>query len=188
MTPRTLPALANAIAGWFPELNGRALAVSEVRPFSDKTNIPTLPLAIVALLSEKGNATKNGINGLVTTSEVLIQFVYTSHKYKDATGTSDTPFYAFYDYESVRDRLLTGLQNWRSPRKSVARFDALDVESDEYAVYISIKIMIETKWCDQSSDTDPCIHDTQPVTNITFGLCAPKSDCCNDNERGAANG
>lgn len=180
MTPRLLPSLAQAISGWFPELNGRALAVSEVAPFKDKTNVPSLPLAIVALVSEKASESKHGINGLQTKSDVLVQFVYESQRYKDSTGINDTPFYAYYDYESVRDRFLSGLTNWRTPRGAVVAFNALDVESDEYAVYISIRLSVSEKWCDQSEDYDPCAATIEPTTNISFAIVAPKSDCCND--------
>ena len=48
-TTRFLPALAEQIALWFPEVEGRSLAVSEVS--ITKENVPTLPLVMVAFIN-----------------------------------------------------------------------------------------------------------------------------------------
>jgi hypothetical protein len=139
---RTLPHLAATIAQYFEELEGRAVAVSEVDPFDKNTNIPSLPIAVVALVGEQGT----GRNTLELVDDVLVQFVFHPVKYKRADG-NDSPFFAFYDYEDLRDRFIAMLQNYTSPKGARFYYRSLDVESDEYAVYIAIRLTGELSWC-----------------------------------------
>lgn len=143
MPEPTLPALAKAIAETFPELEGRSIAVSEVDPFDKSTNIPTLPIAVVALVGETGDGSK--VPNL--TDDILVHFVFEPVKYKKEDG-KDSPFFAFYDYETLRDRMLSLARNWTSPRGSILRYRSLDVESDEFAVYIAMRFGMETRWCE----------------------------------------
>lgn len=139
-------ALAEQIAGWFPDLGGRSIAVSESDPFDDKTNIPTLPLAFVALVNERGTQGKYGGGRVVLTSDLAVQFIYHPHKYERQDGNL-TPFFAFYDYESLRDRLLTFLHSWRTPGNGAISYSSMDVESNEFAVHITFRFIATRDWC-----------------------------------------
>lgn len=114
-------ALAEAIAIWFPDLGGRSIAVSEVDPFGDKTNVPTLPLAVTALINETAVQSSNGGGKITLSDDIVVQFIYASVKYNRQDGAV-TPFYAFYDYEAIRDRLLTNIHSWRTPRNGGIQF------------------------------------------------------------------
>lgn len=167
----TLVALAAHIAREFPELNGRSIAVSEVEPFRDKTNVPPLPMALVALVGEQNDASgRGGASTININDDVLLQFMFEPVKYSTASG-ADTPFFAFYDYEALRDRLLQTLRDWRTPRNHSVSFNTLAVESDELAVYIAMRLTIKGTVCSGATDAIQFTIDT----NISQprGLCEP---------------
>lgn len=143
----TLQELANAIALHFEELEGRVIAVSEIEPF-DQTNVPTLPLCAVALLTESGSQNENGGGRIGLSDDVLVYFMFKAERYKKKDG-GNTPFYAYYDYETVRDKLLGLTKSWHSSRGGALSYTSLEMDSDEYAVYLSFRFNIITKaWCD----------------------------------------
>lgn len=180
MIEPVLIALSRAIAGWFPQLDGRAFAVSEVDPFDGQTNVPTLPVAVLALLTEQANQSTNGGRRISLSSQVMLQFIFEPVKYKRQNG-SDTPFYAYYDYEAVRDRLLRFLTKWRTPRNGAVSYQTMDVESDEFAVYIAFKLLVTEEWCDPNLPLD-CEEEEPFKVRIVSKVLQPSSsrDCCND--------
>lgn len=178
MLEATIPSLAKAIAEWFPELEGRSIAVSEVEPFSDKTNVPTLPLAVVALVTENNSTpSSNGATRITIEDDILVQFIFKPVKY-NREGGAETPFFAFYDYEAIRDKLLAGLKNWRTPRQGSIGFRSLDVESDEFAVYIAIRLRTSENWCKPDADTKPCdMLVPAPIISIKARMYEPPGRC-----------
>jgi hypothetical protein len=103
---RFLPALALAVSEGFPELGGRSLAVSNVD--ITKANVPTLPLVMVAFArSESNQAVRSSHpNEYSITDFVVVDFWLEPDQYRRADGTA-TPFWSYYPYEEIRDRLLT---------------------------------------------------------------------------------
>jgi len=150
----TLPALAAVVGEAFPELEGRAIAVSEIDLFRDKTLMPTLPVATVALVKETSSQAAHG-GAITLTSDILVHFIFDPVKYTLSDG-ADSPFFAFYDYETIRDRLLHALEGWRTPKNAPIAYSALDVESTELAVYLTFRFQVTEYWCDPYPGTDPC--------------------------------
>lgn len=170
-----LPALARALGEWFPEVEGRAIAVSEVDFFDDRSNLPSLPLVATALVTEQGQQGQHGGN-INLRDDVLIQFFFEPEKYKRADGR-DTPFYAFYNYEVIRDKLLTRLQQWRTPRNGSLSYQTMDVESDERAVIITFRFLTTEKWCPVSP--------AQEALEVTISACVLEPEakvCCEEEE------
>lgn len=160
------------VAQAFEELQGRSIAVSEVEPFNDKTNRPSLPIAVTALINEQNtnaNAT-GGATSVDVISDVLLQFIFEPTKYKDGQN-QDTPFFAFYDYEAIRNRLLEFLRGYRGPGNESASYRTLDVESDEFAVYLAFRLNFRGKLCYGATASVPAVIDVkmrQPA-----GVCEP---------------
>ena len=169
--------MADNLAEWFPEVNGRSIAVSEIEFIDDRSNLPTLPIIATALVTEQGQQSQTG--GKITINDdVLIHFIFEPVKYTRADG-GDTPFYAFYDYERIRDTLLEHMQNYRTPRGGSLAYRTMDVESDERAVYIAFRFMTEEKWCPTGPGPE------SGVLDISFCMYPPKSlecDCCEEKE------
>lgn len=162
--------LAASLAEWFPELGGRSIAVSEVMPFKDKANVPTLPIAVTALVSETGDQSANGGGSITLTPDVMIMFMFEPVKYSRGDGNI-LPFFAFYDYEALRNKLLHHLMEWRTPHNGGISYRSLDVESDEFAVYISFRLRVTEKWC--RPDTQEAIEAT-----IAVKVSQPRVECC----------
>lgn len=143
-----LPALAAAVAGWFPDLGGRSIAVSEAQITAD--NVPTLPLAMLALLDEESDQRTARSNAPATLTErLMLQFWIAPERYKRA-DQSESPFWAFYNYEPLRDRLLAELAIWCSPRGGRVVYRRMDIESDALAVVISFTLTHEFEWIEQA--------------------------------------
>lgn len=178
--------IAEKIAECFPELNGRSIAVSEVDPFDDKTNIPTLPLAFTALVSEAAEQSVNGGGSITLTQDLLIQFMHAPVKYNRVDGAV-TPFYAFYDYEGLRNRLVNFMHGYRTPGNGGVQYRSMDVESSEYAVHITFRFRATEKWVrpelESSGGLDFSQHEPfelQIVTQVSQPRSNKPCDPCED--------
>lgn len=174
-----LPAFARAIKDAFPELEGRSIAVSEVDPFN-KGNMPTLPIAVVALLRGLGIQNKSGGGSIHLEDEILLQMIFTSVKYANRAG-DESPFFAYYDYEEIRDRVLTVTQSWRSPRNIGLQYRGMDLESDELGTWITFRFGTSQKWCAPDQDVpSPAIVSfrLQPPKSVCFEPCPAEPDPC----------
>lgn len=165
VTTSLIPSLATELAKWFPEMGGRFIAVSEIEPFDNVTNVPRLPIGFVALLDETGK----GDGNVELTDDIVVHFSFEPVKYKSSDG-QDTPFYAYYDFEPVRDKLLTFTRQWRSPRGVKLSYRSLVVDANEYAVTLLFRFNATVRWC------EPEELAAKPVEfDITTRVCAPKS-------------
>lgn len=183
MSKSLLPALAKDLAGWFPEVGGRFFAVSEVEPFDNATNVPTLPIGFVALVAEAGTQTTP--NGHITLlDDILLQLAFEPVKYK-TEGGADSPFFAYYDFEPIRDKLLALTKGWRSPRNVGLMYRSMDVEATELAVYLNFRFAAETRWCyPEEYAEDPVALDIVARTHMPRSTvpcaepCPPETDPC----------
>ncbi len=166
-----LPELAKAIAEAFPDLSGRAFAVSEVAPFKKAADVPTLPVAVVALAGETGTQSRHGGGRIKIATDLVVEFIFEPKKYPNSEGT-DTPFYRFYDYEVVRNQLLAMTRQWEAPSGSHLEYKSMHVESDEFAVYISFTFNLEDDWCTPLETARMVV---QAGTNLFSNLLSPKS-------------
>lgn len=167
---RFLPALAEAIAGWFPELGGRALAVSEVS--ITKENVPTLPLAMVAFV--RGTAdppSRSAATQFEMEDAFVVEFWLEPARYKRANG-SETAFWSYYDYEVIRDTLLSELVLWESPGGQRVSYRGLNIEADPLAVTLTFAFVATMRWCSNKT-----VYPDSIIRKIDFQLCAAEG-CC----------
>lgn len=164
---RFLPALAEAIAEWFPELNGRSLAVSEVE--INKENVPTLPLVMTAFLRSAADENSNRTEIFNITDTIVIGFWLEPARYKKANG-AETPFWSYYDYEEIRDTLLTNLARWESPGGERLSYRGLTIEAAPLAVILTFTFSATFRWCATPKDFGSPFK-------IGFNLCTPVG-CC----------
>lgn len=174
MSEPLLPAIAKAIAGWFPELGGRSLAVSEAE--ITRENMPTLPLVMVALVRENADHAWTAANGKITLADdFMIEFMMKPERYKKTDG-SDSPFWAYFDYEAIRDKLWTHLTEWQGSAR--IEYVSMDIEADQFSVNISFRCKAHANWCpDERPDEEGDGTPIGPGT-ITANLCAPKQQYC----------
>jgi len=163
-----LPALADAVSEWFPELNGRAFAASDVNPMKTKEGVPTLPIAMLALLqSEAAPPTKSAAEMFMILDTFCIDFWLQPMRQK-MLGGIETPFWAYYPYEDIRDTLLTNMARWEGPDKKLVQFRRLSITADPFAVILSFHFTTTFRWCFDSAERG------LPFT-VGFGLRAPES-------------
>lgn len=176
MSEPLLPAIAKAIAGWFPELGGRSLAVSEAE--ITRENMPTLPLVMVALIRENADHAWKAPNGKMTLDDdFMIEFMMKSERYKK-TDNSESPFWAFFDYEAIRDKLWTNLSDWKGPGGQRIEYVSMDIDADQYSVNISFRCKAHANWCPDERDNED--GDGLPIGpgTIEMKLCEPKQQYC----------
>lgn len=179
LNPMLVDFAAN-VAKWFPELNGRSLAVSEAAV--DAENVPTLPIAMVALESEvaEHNVASNG--NIRITNNFVLQFWFAPERYKSEQGES--PFWAFYDYERWRQRLLRNILKYRTPVKERVRYRSMTIESDPLAVIMEFKLSTQFDYCEDDDDFEALdgLQDGQPLLNrlVVNILPANAANCPQD--------
>lgn len=168
---RLLPALAAAIAEWFPMLNGRAMAVSEAAV--TKENIPTLPLVAVALqktVSDQSLVSRQSQYELQ--DHFIVDFWLVPERYQRANGT-EAPFWSYYNYEAIRDKLLTHLASWQAPRNAKIAFRDMDIDADPLFVTLTFRFVASINW--KACVTAP---PDQIIDGIGFNLLTAAFDCC----------
>jgi hypothetical protein len=167
-TTRFLPALAEQIALWFPEVEGRSLAVSEVS--ITKENVPTLPLVMVAFINSVSEPPMRGSANMFDIIDTfIVEFWLEPARYKKANG-AETPFWSFYPYEEIRDTLLTNITYWQTPNGERISFRRLQIGADPLAVTLTFTFLAVFRWCPDKVETG------DPFT-IKTRLCADTSRC-----------
>jgi hypothetical protein len=177
--PRFIPALAEQLALWFPELDGRALAVSEVSVTKD--NVPTLPLAMVAFIRSAADPPSHSQTPMFdVVDNFIIDFWLEPARYKRANGT-ETPFWSYYDYEAIRDTLLANILQWEAPGGEQIVYRGLVIEAEPFAVTLTFTFTAKFRWCIPKQDRT---NIGMPFT-LGFKLCTPLECCVPDNENEA---
>lgn len=163
---RFLPAVALAVAEWFPILEGRALAVSEAS--ITKENIPTLPLVMVAFARSTSEQSAHSRSEMFECQDAfVIEFLMKPERYKRRDG-SDSPFWSYYDYEEIRDTLLEGFTEWMGPGDERVAYRGMTITADPLAVDLTFAFLATYTWCAKPKRRGI------PYT-ITAKLCPPPS-------------
>lgn len=174
MSKATLPALASFLNQCLPVIENRAVPVSEIDPIT-KENMPRLPFCFVALNKELGNDTNAQARAKFSPNEqIVITFAFPPNRYKKDDGVTESPFWAFFDYDSLRDELLHHLKGWTTPRGRRLNYYSMEVSSEPFAVTINFLFYHIFEWCDPSppgamtdwkmyyhlcpGDVEPCIE------------------------------
>lgn len=178
MSEPLLPHFAARVAEWFPELGGRSIAVSEMEV--DKQRLPKIPLATTALVRSDMDGRWNWKSPYANQEmydDFVTEFWLEPMKVRRADG-SETPFWAFYDYETFRNALLSKVATYVGPSGQRIEYRALSVESDEYAVILSFQFRAHFYWCADKDESE--LADGQPINKntITTNMCQPKSTVC----------
>jgi len=166
---RFLPALAEQIALWFPEVGGRSLAVSEVT--ITKENVPTLPLVMTAFtnsVAEPPSRSQTTMFDIIDT--FVVEFWLEPARYKKANG-AETPFWSYYPYEEIRDTLLTNISQWQTPNGEIISYRRLQLGADPLAVTLTFTFVAVFRWCPSK-----ITNIGQPFTLTT--TLKPDTSCC----------
>ncbi|MEY9493748.1 hypothetical protein [Bradyrhizobium elkanii] len=163
---RFLPALANAIAEWFPLLKGRSIAVADAT--ITRENVPTLPLVAVVFISSTGDQLRRSYSEqFKIIDEFAVQFWMKPERYTDAHG-NETPFWSYYPYEYIRDKLLSNLVRWQAPNRENIAYRGMNVQADAMAVTLTFHFAATFDWCAD-------VNETGVPFRIDFNLCTPKA-------------
>jgi hypothetical protein len=161
-----LPALAEALKEWFPDVGDRAAAVSEIA--ITKENIPTLPLILVAFQrSESAQLRRNYSEEFTMTDTFIVELWMPPARIKRPDNT-ETPFWSYYPYEEIRDIMVSNTTRWIGPGGQRASFRSLTIEADAFAVVMTFTFTSTFQWCASYGDNG------EPF-KIGFNLCTPKS-------------
>lgn len=165
---------AKAVGDWIPALSGRVLAVSEVDPFKKET-MPSLPVAIVAVIGE----TYEGGQRPTITTDYVVEVMLPPKRETKSDGC-ETPFWTFVDYTAIRDRIFAGMQQFGGVVPV-----STEIEADELAVYISIRLQRTSRWCEPELEPeDPCAPYLGEAEGPIFVVrlkeapgCEPEPEC-----------
>jgi hypothetical protein len=178
--------LAVNIGKWFPELKGRSLGVSDARPSKD--NLVSLPIAMTSFANEVTEAGRRGGTSLTQRSEfsmidtIVVEFWLAPLKETTLEGGAETPFWTYYSYERIRDRLLTHLTGYQGPRKQQIRYVGLGQETTEYAIVLVFTFQAYYEWCADEEILQSMLEpgDGDPINCRTFDtrICEPQAVYC----------
>lgn len=140
--------LVETIKEQFPEVQGRVIPVSDVAPFNKETVLSSFPLVCVGLVV--GNMEQANHGGRINLrDQILVSFMFETERY--TTDGKALPFYAFYDYEPLRDKLLATVRDFNSVRvgKNGGPItpQRMTIESDELCVNVNFTFQLQELWC-----------------------------------------
>jgi hypothetical protein len=158
----TVPEVAEVVRNAFPELQGRAIAVT-AENIRDKEDI-TLPACLLSLFSSLPSpSVVLGSSGDANLQDdYIIQFMFEAKQY--TRNNAAIPVWSYYDYVTVRHRLFVALNDFAARNDISLRFISLEVESDDIAVVLTFRFRQEFPWCED----DVC--DTPEPVNISLTL------------------
>ena len=147
---RFLPALADAVREWFPEVGTRSFAVSEST--ITKENVPTLPLVMVAFMrGTSEQLMRSSSESFEIVDNFVIEFWLEPARYKRANGT-ETPFWSYYNYEKVRKTLLDNLARWPAPHCEQIAYKALAINATPLAVTLTFGFSATRRYVAEVND------------------------------------
>ena len=161
-------ALAVDVNKWFPEYEGRVIAVADC--VISKENKPILPLVMIAFTGEGAESSTRTNRPSRIIENVTVEFWQESVRYKLGNG-AESPFYAYIDYRAIRDKLLSYLDAWVTPDGSYLAYQNCNILSDEYAYTIQMNFKASYEFC---PDAVPEITSVMGVDgHIGLNLIAP---------------
>jgi hypothetical protein len=166
-----LPALAEELKIWFPDVGNRASAVSEIS--ITRENIPTLPLILCAFLkTESEQLRRSQSEEFTMTDSFTVELWMEPNRIKRPDNT-ETPFWSYYPYEEIRNIMLNNMTFWVGPEPFCQRasFRSLTIEADQFAVVMSFIFTTTFQW-----RATPRDRFGEPIKRIGFKLCTP--DAC----------
>jgi hypothetical protein len=140
-----LPDLAKAIAAAFPELKGRAVAVSDWHITAE--NVPkTLPVCMLQFVHEDTEWPQRSNARALMHEFAQIKFILKSARALRKDG-SESPFWSFYDYDRIRNSFYAVLHRYRSPHNERVVPVRMDMGADQLAVEITFTVKHTYYWC-----------------------------------------
>lgn len=171
METGVMPLLATAIRGWFPFLKNRAVAVSDATVTKD--NVPSLPVCFVVLIRETG-AGSTMRSRTEAVDEIAVVFLLKSETYPMGDG-KQSPFWAYYDFETLRNKLVGEIKRWEAPNGTRLAYRGLDIESTAFATEITFRFDYSSEVCDLPDEDG----DGGPVM-IDFTITPAPAPFCED--------
>lgn len=157
------------------ELEGRSYAVSDAE--ITEQNVPTLPVAMVALNVETAQHAWQGNSSPTIQDDFLIEFWLKNERYRKE-DESESPFWAFYDYEAIRDKLLNRLIEESHKREDWGiQYVSMDLNVNPYSIILTFRLNRNYKWCRPDVEGD----EPKPY-KVLLKLC-PAEDICDPCEQ-----
>lgn len=166
-----LPDMAQCVGEWFPNLKGRAVAVTDAKITPE--NRPTLPFALVALNrqnTDNFNAEADRGDKKIV-DDFIIEFWLPVQRFTTPGDkpTQEKPFWAYYPFEDIRDRLISKImrESKKPERKTWGiSYTSMDIDADPQAVVLTFRFSRTYIWCPLDDDED----DETPIV-LSFTSC-----------------
>lgn len=141
----------------FPELEGRAVVVSDAAP--TKENTPRLPICMVMFERLLFDHNPRSNQNIPASESFAVEFWLKLPEQKDSQGNA-TAYWASYNYKAIARRMVNGLINFG--RKTNGRYliqaVSLDYGVDSFAVMLTFKFNFVYQFCIED--------DEQPITPV----------------------
>lgn len=174
-----LLALAEELDNHFPEMEGRIFPVSEAD--INKTNVPKFPLCMLALTVMPLTYSVNSKNPISMNEDFVVEFWFETNKIKRSNG-SESPFWAFYNYEPLRNKFVAVVSRWKSPAGFKVKIVSMEVETSDLAVMVVFRCQHVFDWCEPEELTNAL--DGEPsiigkTTNVIYEITSYiPTECC----------
>lgn len=110
---------------------------------------------MVAIGNETSDHNQKSNRRPTISEEILLQFWLKPDRYRRSDG-SESPFYAYIDTTSIRNKLLTHILDWIAPSGYKLRYRSMDIDASELAIVITFRFVHEFVWCESRETLDDC--------------------------------
>jgi hypothetical protein len=129
----------------------------------------TRPLALVGFRRSAGEQlTRSSSEEFTITDTFVIDFWMKPTLIKSKATGAETPYWNYYPYEFIRNRLITGFINFIGPNGERVAYRGMHVSSDPQAARVTFEFIATFKWC----PLDQIVID-DVIDEIGFNLCTP---------------
>lgn len=156
----TLPEIAKRIVSpAFPELEGRAIAVTGVDDDPEAAKSIKFPFALIGLrIGDTEGPAVIGANLKINLRDnFIIEFNMKKERYKNREG-AETSLFSYYDYETIRDRLFNAMAEFAGEHGITFEFVSLDISTEGDSVYIEFQFRQIYEWCEAERVGDTVIE------------------------------
>lgn len=171
--------LVREIERRFEDFGGPVLAVSDLKPLAQGTHGVPLPLVLVMATDE--SVVSGGISRGATIHAPVIRIRYEvgflMQPVLHRVRSDATAFYAHYDHERIRDRLIRMTMEWRPENGVAFGYSGMSVHAMPHCVMLCFRLQAEWVWCPEPESFDPGIVDGR--MRIAHQVCIA-DDCRED--------
>ena len=132
----------------FSDFKAPVIAVSDLKPMRESSYGANLPVILVMLAEETVvEKMRLGVSMQEPVLRASMEIGFLLPPNTHLASGAETPFFAHYDHEGIRDRLMEMAASWRPSNGAALSYAGVTVHAMHHAVLMCFRMTAEWRWC-----------------------------------------